>query len=190
MLPKDYERTGFSHADVERFPGARFLLYCGRAKPNTSTPFCGDWGSRPNPSCGAVCCRGVYGDMAQSCWAWRLYGCSHARGRSEACASWGPNMSSGLPRAWDSVLTPSSLSSWVHCTNRVTIDSVGYVRNAWKSGLIYDVRRSEGPSTYLWRYSPPWDWRLTAVEESFSRGMSSVSLACKRGLCDRVSARF
>jgi hypothetical protein len=125
MLTKGYERTGFSHADVERFPGARFLLYGGPVKPNTSTPFCGDWGSRPNPSCGAVCCLGVYGDMAQSCWAWRLYGCSHARGRSEACASWGPNMSSGLPRAWDSVLTPSSLSSWVHRTNRVTIDSVG-----------------------------------------------------------------
>jgi hypothetical protein len=30
----------------------------------------------------------------------------------------------------------------------------------------------------------------TAMEESFSRGMSSVSLAFKRGLCDRVSARF
>jgi hypothetical protein len=30
----------------------------------------------------------------------------------------------------------------------------------------------------------------TAMEESFSRGMSSVSLAFKRCLCDRVSARF
>jgi hypothetical protein len=31
---------------------------------------------------------------------------------------------------------------------------------------------------------------VTAMEESFSRGMSSVSLAFKRCLCDRVSARF
>ena len=49
-----YARPGFSCRDAEPSPAARLLLLCRHAKPNTSTPFCGDWGSRPHPSCGAV----------------------------------------------------------------------------------------------------------------------------------------